>query len=1723
MRFLAVLALLLAFGPARAADPIDVPQVQSEAEAYLADLHRQFGNPDAIKSAAALKDAAQRQARGDFPAAVAAYERAVGLGEERPATLMALSQALTQAGKPDRAGSAAWLAYQAGDRSGDGAKNALVALGAMLERQGRLREALAVYDGLINRVGYDEFAQGRANALREATDFRVVSTSVANDGDSPQACLEFRRPVASKGVELGDYIKVEPRLVPTLSISDNKLCVGGLDYGQSYRITVLKGLPGADPADRLEATDVVAVDVGDRQPSVGFRSSTYVLPRSGPLGVPVTTVNVDKLKLRLLRIADRNIVRQLQSQRFLVGIDRYEADQIVEQSGEELWRGEMDVALEPNKRVVTSVPIDQLLKSTVPGIYIITAAAADRGDDWSALATQWLVITDIGLTTMSGSDGLHAFARSLDSGKPIAGLELRLYGLNNEELGHATTDAAGTALLPPGLLRGSSGKAPAALMAFAASGDFAFLDLTRAAFDLSDRGVGGRAAPGSSDLFFYADRGVYRPGETVHLVGLLRDDAGRATGKLPLTLRVTRPDGVQDRELVLSDTGAGGYEATLPLTPTAQTGNWTAAGYLDPAGKPVGTLTFQVEEVVPARIEVALKSDLAMLTGKEEGAAVALTAKYLYGAPAGGLAVGGDVTVKLDDDPFPDYPGFQFRLVDDKVDPVRTPIENGETAEDGGAAIPLALGALPDTPQPLQAVVRAEVYEFGGRPVVKSLKLPVRNRPLYLGIRPTFANDSVGESSEAAFEVVAVDPAGTRVGAKLKYRLVRESWDYQWYYRSGSWDYEVTVRDSGSTAGDVAAGTDAPGRVAEQVQWGPYRLEVYDPAGGAAASYRFTAGWSAAPGLGDTPDRLQVVADQKSYKAGDHARVLVKAPFAGEVLLTIATDRLVETRNLTVGAEGTTIEVPIDAGWGAGAYVLATAFRPAVAGAKRGPGRAIGVAWLGIDPAARSLEVAIKAPPVVEPRGRVEVPLEVHGLAADAEAYLTLAAVDEGVLQLTDFATPAPQVWYFGKRRLGVEVRDLYGQLIDGRAGRRGEVRSGGDEAALERRGAPPQIKLVALFSGVIKLDAAGRATVTLDVPDYNGRLRLMAVAWDRDKVGAAEFGMIVRDPVVAEVALPRFLAPGDRSQAAVSVQNVSGPPGIYHLSLTAEGPLQLGDDATLSRRLLPNGSATMTVPLLGRSAGEGTLTLALDGPGIALKRQVRLTVRPAQLPTVQRVAGKLDPGQGLTLGDAALGGFLPGTGELLARFSDRPDIDVPGLLAMLERYPYGCIEQTVSRALPLLYVSDVAQSWGVLSDPGTAPDQVQRSIARVLEMQRYDGSFGLWGPRDEAMPWLSAFAMDFLTRARDKGFKVSATAYASGLKWLTNHSESYRDDKPDQLASRSYAFYVLARARAGDLGALRYLFDNYAQRVPSGLADAQLGAAFALFGDQQRAADAFKLALDRVERRNREGDDYGSLIRDLAAIATLMLETKGSGQNPAAVLQRVAALQAQSAWLSTQEQAWLLLAAHAAAGSVGGGMTLTVDGAERQLARPLYLRPSAAELARGFSVRNAGKSPIFTGQTLIGSPAKDLPAASSGFALSRQFFTLDGTATKLDKVRQSDLFVVLLKGRMAGEFKRRAMVIDLLPAGFEVENARLAGAHGAESFGWLPELTRTRYSEYLDDRFVAALDLDPDNREFAVAYLVRAVTPGTYKLPAAQVEDMYDPATRARTAPGSVTVGPLK
>ena len=316
--------------------------------------------------------------------------------------------------------------------------------------------------------------------------------------------------------------------------------------------------------------------------------------------------------------------------------------------GAPVWEGKLDIVNDLNKEVTTSFPIDEALPDRKPGVYVLTAQPEnDKSDDWQSRATQWFVVSDIGLTTYTGEDGLNVFARSLATAKPLVGVDLTLLARNNEVLGTAKTDETGRATFTPGLTRGEGGMVPAVLMASEAQSDFVFLDMSRAGFDLSDRGVAGRPAPGALDLYAWTERGIYRVGEHVHVGALARDAAAKAVENLPLTFIFTRPDGVEDRRIVSDGKSAGGHAVDLDLAENAMRGTWSVGIYTDPKKEPVTTQMFLVEDFVPDRIEFDLTADKKEI-GPGELANVTVDGRFLYGAPAAGLAIEGEVNLSTD-------------------------------------------------------------------------------------------------------------------------------------------------------------------------------------------------------------------------------------------------------------------------------------------------------------------------------------------------------------------------------------------------------------------------------------------------------------------------------------------------------------------------------------------------------------------------------------------------------------------------------------------------------------------------------------------------------------------------------------------------------------------------------------------------------------------------------------------------------------------------------------------------------------------------------------------------------------------------------------------------------------------------------------------------------------------------------------------------------------------
>jgi hypothetical protein len=1717
-----------------AAAPATAQEYQSKELADAARVWRQAlteSIPASQKQpgrVAALKRTAEVEFQAkDYAAAIDKLTAAIANGADDGLTWLRLAQS-EQAAGDDHASASAYNAYQ---KSTDPVERgaALFVIGRDYDRHDKEKEALAAFQAGLGFTRLSAVAE-RVEQLRRLVLFRVTKVEVQAEADQARACLRFNEAVGSKGdIAYGAYVRSEPVLDGIVTARGDTMCLDGLKHGGVYNIEVLAGLPAAT-GEKLAETFKTRIVVPDRKLSVRFPGTGYVLPRQGTAGLPLVTVNVDQVKLRLLKVNERNLVPSIDAERLTMSFSSWSVDEIINRTGSLVWEGEMAIAGERNRPVSTAIPLKDMLRERGPGIYLVVAERADLGpDEPSSLATNWVLVSNLGLAAYKGTDGLAVDVRSLADGRPLSGVAVGLYARNNGELGSAATDVDGIARIPGGLMRGRGGDEPFVVTAHGPDGDFNFLEIGRAAFDLSDRGVGGRAPPGPVDAFLYTDRGIYRPGETVELTALVRDDKAEAILGLPVGLRLMRPDGVEAESLRLTSDQLGAHRQSFFLPRDARIGAWRAELRVDPKAPPVGVAEFQVEDFVPPQLEVKLAAADGPIRPAEPFP-VEVAARYYYGAAGAGLAIEAEALVGLDDDPFPSHPGFRFGLVEEEFAGDRREIEAPATDDAGKARLPVMISDLPELSRPLAATVRVGVFEPSGRAVTETLTRPIRQRPLWIGLRSESGEEAVAEGSEAKVDAIAVDPQGNAVAAKgLRFELLRESWEYRWYSLDGVWRHKVQIRDRPIEAGTLDIAADAPAVLARGLPAGRYRWEVSDPATGAQSSLRFHVGWWVEAELPNVPDKLAATLDKPSYRPGETAKLFIKAPFAGEAELAIASDRVLSLRALSLPAEGMTLDIPVDASWGSGVYALVSAYRPTDERGprQRGPGRAVGVAWLGIDSAPRTLAPAIAAPDVVRPRAPAEIAVKVAGLAAGEEAYLTLAAVDEAVLKLTEFDSPAPEKYYYGKRRLGVELRDLYGRLIDARANAVGVLRSGGDSFAKRSVAGLPDksSKVVALFSGIVRLDADGAARIKFDIPDFQGKLRLMAVAFSATKVGSATAAMIVRDPVVTTVSLPRFLAPGDSARIGVVVDNLEGEAGDYRLTLSAAGAGGFSAPVGRALRLGRSESFRGGFALSAATLGNVALKLDLSGPGdLKISRDFTIGVRPAQAYQLRRFVGRLQLGESVTLDDGAADEFLPGTAEALLTVSPRPDWDVPGLLRALDRWAYGCLEQTTSRALPLLYVAEVARLWH--TDPGAAAtaETLDRAIGHIVELQRSDGSFGVWSDSDDTVPWLDAYATDFLIRAREHGRRVPDLAVKSAVAWLKDYVRQERDQLKD-LPALAYAHYVLARAKSDNLDALRYFNDTQMARLPTQLAKAQVAAALALYGDAARAAIAYNAAFAPAPPRppGLRFVDYGSELRDSAAVLAFAAANPGTQPRVTAAMDRIAELFARARRTSTQEQAWLLMAAEAAAKPGGGRMTISVDGgAAETMADRFHTHRILGAGHPPLQVANRGDTPAWRTVSITGVPRAELPAESRGYTLSRKIYRPDGSEADLAKARQTDLFVVVIDGKRADPTQAvRALVVDLLPAGFEIETASVSKGRSAADYSWLPNLTDTAYTEERDDRFIAALDLAGGKGAFTLAYVVRAVTPGQFTYPAAVAEDMYDPETEGRTAMGRLSVAP--
>ena len=1636
-------------------------------------------------------------------------------------------------------------------------------------RNARTRWMRAFFIGLIAATALAGCKRNESGQLPEASGEPIKAQAAKvegfalvgaypdqHDGDLAIA-LEFSRPlVSSQDFDALLVVKdANGAVVKGSWVLDDKglvLRFPSVEAAKDYEVTLKAGLSAAD-GTRLGKDDTRKVHTGELDPAVGFASQGSVLPARESRGLPVVSINVPEVDVEFLRVSEKQLPKffaeyQRGGRRGSWDLDSEYGDSTpLGKLAEPVYLNRFVLGGKPNERVLTYLPIQDIRELQDPGLYF--AVMKRTGKFAGEFETAFFTVSDIGLHTRAYKDKLFVHTASLQDGSATGSVELKVLDARGEAVLAGKTDGNGNALLNYTLDAGH-------VLVATRGKDVSMLPFNQPALDLSEFAVAGREQAWF-DVFAWSGRDLYRPGETVRISALLRDNDGRPVpapkqgGGQPVFLRLKQPDGKVFRETRLQP-GAQGYFSFEQAIPTeAPTGRWQVEFRTDPASKEaVQGMTLRIEEFLPERMKLDLDAAQPVL---KPGEALKLkaTAAYLYGAPASGNRFTAKLAVAIEQHPLDQLPGYFFgdptmELPKDAKDIIDTTLpENGVLQED------IALPAEAKPRSPIAAIVSGSVYETGGRTVNRTLKRVLWPANALVGIRPLFDDkDGADANANAGFEVVRVDAGGKpQPGKGLKATLVRELRDYHWNYdEDGGWDYDFTRRfeNKDTRTLDVGAGAS---KIDFPVEWGEYRLDVFDPATGLTTRYPFRAGWSwddQNRGLDARPDKVKLALDRTGYKAGDTLKVTVTPPHAGKGLLMVESDRMLYVQAIDA-KPGSTFSIPVTKDWERhDVYVTALVFRGGSAPSKITPARAVGVVHVPMDRRDRRVAVGLSVPKQMRPEQNLPVTVSVPELAGQL-AHVTVSAVDVGILNITRFPVPDANAQFFAQRRFGVDAYDIYGRVIESFEGGSAKIRFGGDMAlsALPQAKRPTsRVQTVDLFSGPVKLDGKGNARVALKVPDFNGTLRVSALVYSDTRYGNRDRETVVRAPIVAEASLPRVLAPGDRSTVTLDVQNFTGKAGVFKVTVNGEGPLDIGEGSRTTD-LAVDAKRTLTFPV---TADEGYTTakvrVRVEGNGFKVDRRYDVPVRagwPAVLRSRTQVLDSLTP---VEMGAGFADGLMPGSVTARMTVSALPPIPFASALKGALEYPYGCAEQTTSKGYAALELDDAtAKMLGIDGlDAKKRRERMEGAFGRLASMQVSNGHFSMWGDDDYVNPGLTPYIAEFLLDAREGGFAVPDAVLQKALTRLNEDllaggAPFYGYDRRDHLkfANQAYAGYVLARVNRAPLGTLRALYDNERGKSLTGLPLVHLGIALSLQGDKTRGAKAITEGFAKTGDRPEYLGDYGTKLRDDALMIALVHErklAKPEFDRRAISLGRELDARRNSGWLwlSTQEQVALARL----------GKALMVDqkklvsgqwsiGGDAEAVAPVRLFGRSvdhAALARGLRFVPEGSPPLYASLDVAGIPRSAPAPDNRQIGIERRYYTTDGKEWKGGTLKEGEALIVRV-GITANVAMPDALFTDLLPAGLEIENFNLGDAkQWAEvvvdgiAISDRGSAADVKHEEFRDDRYVAALKLDRGDTA-KVFYLVRAVTPGTYTVPPSLVEDMYRPDIRGvgKASPSTITV----
>lgn len=1567
--------------------------------------------------------------------------------------------------------------------------------------------------GLVPNKGKNGTKEDLQTALTIPSPYNLLINNVESEHDGVQGTVKIYTSQQIDG-NAAPYISFNPAIAFTTAYEDNAIVLRSdkFDVNESYSFTIRTGLRGKVGGVLKEDYNGSAA-FGQLESDVKFTNSKAVyLSKNGGGKIEVQITNTPKIKLIISKIYENNL---LMAERYgYEPSDRNGESNNEEQeyysydnnmAGDIIYTKEIDTRFLPKSgagRILDISQFEDRLPDT-KGIYHVMIRSSE---DYWVRDSRFISFSDIGLIAKQGNEKMFVFANSINTAKPLQGVTINLYGVNNQLLGTGATDADGAVAI---VLKNKSfsGFRPAMVIA-KTENDFTYLPFSKTRINTSRFEVGGKTINSSAtDAFIYAERDIYRPGEKVNFAVILRDKKWKSPGEIPVKMLFLMPNGKELKSFRKTLNEQGATEGTVDISSSAITGSYSLEVY-SANDVLLSSKNFMIEEFVPDRIKVETNIVQPYLR-PGESSVLSLTATNFFGPPAANRNYEFEIQVKQKEFVTKKYNDYSFSLANQSSFFDKT-VKEGTTDANGKGFEEFSIPALYANSGLLQASFYTTVFDETGRPVSKHLTRDIYTQNVFLGLKDE-GSYYYALNQPVQFQMIGLNKDAGPVNTTARIQVIKTEYRTVLTKSGGNnFRYESqtetkVISDQNITINGTAAFNFVPRSA------GDYELRLYVPGSNAYVTKRFYSygSWGSDNSNFEvnTEGNIDIELNKETYQVGEKSSILFKTPFSGRMLVTIENDGILSYQYIDVAKRTATMELPLTGDHLPNVYVTATLIKPHQL-SDIPLTVAHGFKSIAVEEKKRKLSVLINAPEAV--RSNTHQKIRVQSAPG---SYISLAAVDNGVLQVSDFKTPEPYDYFYQKRALQVSAFDMYPFLFPELKTRMSST--GGDgELSLDKRVNPMQakrFKIMSYWSGLKKANGSGIAEFEFDIPQFNGQIRLMAVAFKDESFGSAEKNTTVADPIVLSNALPRFISPGDSVVMPVTISNTTANPANAEVSLAIKGPVKIA------------GSAIQNISINGKSEGRATFIMVADQTmdianiTVSVKalketflETTEIAIRPAS--TLQKISGSGSVNGGSnTIINVGSNDFIPSSFKYDVVISKSPMVQFGNQLQYLTEYPYGCTEQIVSAAFPQLYYGDLAALFGKKQNVN-ANSNVMEAIRKIKMRQLYNGALTLWDGEGTEHWWATVYAAHFLLEAKKAGFDVDESLLQTMLSYLSNKLKSkqtisyyYNRDQNKKIAPKEvpYSLYVLALAGRSQVSSM-----NYYKANPQYLAlDGKylLSGAYAMAGDKKSFANVLPNSFSGEESLQETGGSFYSLLRDESIALNALLDVDPGNKQIPFMANHISQLLRSEKYPNTQERTFSILALgklarQAAQSNVTGEVKM--NGKTIANVNGNWKGNSALIKSNSFELQTKGSGKMYYTWVAEGISASGSYTEEDNYLkVRRRFFNRSGAPLSGTTFRQNDLIIVeiILEKTFSGSIQN-VVITDLLPAGFEIENPRTKEIPGMD---WIKNASEPTALDVRDDRIHFFVDINAAKQKYY--YAVRAVSLGTFKQGPVSADAMYN------------------